>query len=44
MVLVGNLVFGGLIGYLIVDPISGDMFYLENGDAVINMTPIEDSK
>ena len=40
----GNLVFGGLVGYLIVDPISGDMFYLENGDAIINMTPIEGEK
>ncbi len=26
---VGNLVFGGLIGYLIIDPISGDMYYMD---------------
>ena len=35
----GNIVFGGLIGWLIVDPISGDMFYLEQKDAIINMSP-----
>lgn len=27
---VGNLVFGGLLGYLIIDPISGDMYYLDD--------------
>ncbi len=26
---VGNLVIGGLIGYLIIDPITGDMYYLD---------------
>jgi hypothetical protein len=25
----GNLMFGGLIGYLIVDPLTGDMYYLD---------------
>jgi hypothetical protein len=25
----GNLAFGGLIGYLIVDPLTGDMYYLD---------------
>ncbi|MBX3640455.1 MAG: PEGA domain-containing protein [Nitrosomonas sp.] len=33
----GNLVFGGLIGYLIVDPLSGNMYKLspENIDATL---------
>ena len=26
---IGNLVIGGLIGYLIIDPITGDMYYLD---------------
>ena len=39
--LFGNLVFGGLIGWLIVDPISGDMFYLEQKDAIINLEPMK---
>lgn len=36
----GNLGFGGLIGYLIVDPISGDMYYLDE-EVNLNMTPIK---
>ena len=36
----GNLVFCGLIGYLIVDPISGDMYYLDE-EINLNMTPIK---
>ncbi|MBR5598495.1 MAG: hypothetical protein IKW39_00480 [Alphaproteobacteria bacterium] len=35
----GNLGFGGLIGYLIVDPMTGDMYYLDE-DININMTPL----
>ncbi len=26
----GNLVIGGLIGYLIIDPLTGDMYYLDD--------------
>lgn len=36
-----NIIFGGLIGMLIIDPISGDMYYLEQDDPIINMTPSE---
>ncbi|MFI3241159.1 MAG: hypothetical protein R3Y43_01165 [Alphaproteobacteria bacterium] len=36
----GNLGFGGLIGYLIVDPITGDMYYLDE-EKFLNMTPIK---
>ena len=36
---IGNLGFGGLIGWLIVDPITGDMYYLDE-DVNLNMTPI----
>lgn len=32
----GNLVFGGLIGWFIVDPLTGDMYYLDD-IATINM-------
>lgn len=35
----GNLAVGGLIGYLIVDPITGDMYYLDE-EVHLNMTPI----
>lgn len=35
----GNLVFGGLLGYLIIDPISGDMYYLDS-EKNINMSSI----
>ncbi len=38
----GNIIFGGLIGILIIDPISGDMYYLEKDDPHINMTPIKE--
>ncbi len=34
---VGNLVVGGLLGYLIIDPITGDMCYLDES-AYINMS------
>ena len=36
---VGNLVFGGILGYLIIDPITGDMYYLDE-EVNLNMTPI----
>ncbi len=39
-----NIIFGGLIGLLIIDPISGDMYYLEQDDALMNMTPIDNQK
>ena len=35
----GNIVFGGLIGWLIVDPITGEMYHLDE-IATVNMTPI----
>lgn len=31
----GNLVFGGLLGLLIIDPLTGDMYYL---DEEVNLT------
>ena len=34
----GNLVIGGLIGYLIVDPLTGDMYYLDE-EVHLNMQP-----
>ena len=34
----GNFFFGGLVGWIIVDPISGDMFYLDDS-VKINMQP-----
>ena len=35
----GNLVIGGILGYLIIDPLTGNMYYLD--EAVnLNMTPI----
>lgn len=37
---VGNFVFGGLIGYLIIDPITGDMYYLDE-EVNLNMSPLE---
>jgi len=36
--LLGNLGFGGLIGWLIVDPLTGKMYYLDE-EVNINMTP-----
>lgn len=36
--LVGNLFFGGMIGYLLIDPISGDMYYLDK-EVNLNMSP-----
>ncbi|MBQ3033877.1 MAG: hypothetical protein IJD28_05825 [Deferribacterales bacterium] len=35
-----NLLFGGLIGFLIIDPMSGDMFYLDK-EVRIDMKPVE---
>ena len=34
----GNLVIGGLIGYLIIDPLTGDMYYL---DVEVNINLVE---
>lgn len=34
----GNLVIGGLIGYLIIDPLTGDMYYLDE-EVNLNMQP-----
>ena len=34
----GNLVIGGLIGYLIIDPLTGDMYYL---DEEVNINLVE---
>lgn len=36
----GNLVIGGLIGYLIIDPITGDMYYLDE-EVNLNMSSIQ---
>ena len=36
-----NIIFGGLLGLLIIDPISGDMYYLEADDPHINLTPAQ---
>ena len=33
----GNFVIGGLIGYLIIDPLTGDMYYLDE-EVNLNMT------
>lgn len=35
----GNAVFGGLIGWFIVDPITGNMYYLDDV-ANVDMTPL----
>lgn len=37
---VGNLALGGIIGYLVIDPITGDMYYLDE-EVNLNMTPIK---
>lgn len=36
----GNLGFGGFIGYLIIDPISGDMYYLDE-EVKLNMSSVQ---
>ncbi len=36
----GNLIIGGLIGYLIIDPTTGDMYYLDE-EVNLNMTPVK---
>lgn len=35
----GNILFGGLIGMLIVDPISGAMYQINTPTVTLNMTP-----
>lgn len=35
----GNLLFGGLIGMLIVDPVSGAMYEIDTQTITLNMTP-----
>ncbi len=35
----GNLVLGGVVGYLIIDPITGDMYYLDE-EVHLNMSSI----
>ena len=37
--LIGNFGFGGLIGYLIVDPLTGSMWDLQDTMPVIQLTP-----
>lgn len=39
----GNFVIGGLIGYLIIDPITGDMYYLDE-EVNLNMSPVQNKK
>lgn len=36
---IGNLLIGGLIGYLVIDPLTGDMYYLDE-QVNLNMTLI----
>ena len=36
----GNIVIGGLIGYLIIDPMTGDMYYLDE-EVNLNMSPVQ---
>jgi hypothetical protein len=36
----GNLVFGGLVGWLIVDPLTGAMWTIDNNDINITMQPL----
>ena len=36
----GNFVIGGLIGYLIIDPMTGDMYYLDE-EVNLNMSPVQ---
>lgn len=37
--IVGNLFFGGLIGYLLIDPLTGDMYYLDS-EVNLNMSSL----
>ena len=37
----GNILFGGLIGMLIVDPATGAMWTFEDENIFLNMTPIQ---
>jgi hypothetical protein len=36
----GNLIFGGLIGYFIVDPLNGDMYTLSTKEVSATLAPI----
>lgn len=36
----GNVAFGGIVGYLLIDPITGDMYYLDE-NVHLNMTPVK---
>ena len=36
-----NIIFGGLIGLLIIDPNAGDMYYLEQDNPHINLIPTQ---
>ena len=37
----GNVIIGGLLGFLIIDPLTGDMFYLDK-EVNLNMSPIKE--
>ena len=39
-----NIIFGGLIGMLIIDPISGDMYYLEQDNPMIHLATLQNEK
>lgn len=36
----GNLIFGGLIGYLILDPLTGGMWTLSSDDVTMNLSTV----
>ncbi len=38
----GNLIFGGLIGYLIVDPMTGAMWSLDTKDINVTLEPVKE--
>ena len=38
----GNLVFGGLVGYLVVDPLTGAMWTLDTKDINVTMEPVKE--
>lgn len=35
----GNFIFGGLVGYIIVDPLTGAMWWLDPEKVDVNLTP-----
>ena len=37
----GNIIFGGLIGMLLVDPLTGSMWTFENNSVYLNLDPLE---